>query len=153
MQQTELWRRLPPLYAAIEDPPYLEQKYATLTMAVELFIRGSLIEGGHLSQAEAERKTLPDLVGLARKRLGWDMPGHYTKGEQYRRTRNAVDHGGALPHDAEQVRADFDKWKLFLLRRLFIKLGFDGEVASPEKGWASSSPVGEFSEEHNSFPE
>jgi len=151
MQRTELWGRLPSLYAAIEDPPYLEQKYATLMMAVELLIRNSLIEGGHLSRAKAESKTLPDLVGLARGTLRWDVPGHYTKGERYRKTRNAVDHGGSLPHDIDQVRTDFDKWKLFLLRRLFIRLGFDGEVASPQKGWASSSPVDEFSEEHNSF--
>ena len=151
MQQTELWRRLPPLYAAIEDPPYLEQKYATLMMAVEMLIRGLLIEGGHLSQAKAEAKTLPKLIGLARDTLGWDVPRHYTEGERYRITRNAVHHGDSLPHDADQVRADFDKWKLFLLRRLFIRLGFDGEVASPERGWASSSPVDEFSEEHNSF--
>ena len=74
-----------------------------------------------------------------------DVPPHYTEGERYRTTRNAVGHGGMLPHKAERVRADFDKWKLFLLRRLFIRLGFDGEVASPEKGWACSSPVDEFS--------
>ena len=68
-------------------------------------------------------------------------------------TRNTMDHGGALPHNVDQIRADFDKGKLFLLRRLFIKLGFDGEVASPQNGWASSSPVHQFSENHNSFPE
>jgi hypothetical protein len=152
MQQTELWQRLPALFAAIEDPPYLEQMYATMMMAVELFIRGCLIEGGHLGQDEAETKTLPDLVGLARGRLRWDVPRHYTRGERYRTTRNAVDHGGALPDNADQVRAEFDKWKLFLLRRLFIRLGFNGEVASPQRGWASSSQVDEFSEEHNSFP-
>ena len=151
MQQTELWRQLPPLYASIEDPPYLEQKYATLMMAVELLIRNSLIEGGHLSADNAKTKTLPDLIGLARGKLRWHVPGHYTKGERYRKTRNAVDHGGPLPHDAEQVRADFDKWKLFLLRQIFIRLAFDGEVKSPQKGWLSSSPVSEFSEEHNSF--
>ncbi len=85
------------------------------------------------------------IVGLARGALTWDVPPHYTEGERYRTTRNAVGHGGMLPHKAERVRADFDKWKLFLLRRLFIRLGFDGEVASPEKGWACSSPVDEFS--------
>lgn len=151
MQQSDQWRRLAPLYAAMEDPPYLEQKYATLMMAVELFIRNSAIEGGHLSPTEAERKTLPELVGLARGTLGWNVPGHYTQGERYRKTRNAVDHGGLLPHAPVRVRADFDKWKLFLCRRIFIRLGFDGQVASPESGWASSSPVDEFSEEHNSF--
>jgi hypothetical protein len=151
MQQSELWRRLPPLYAAIEDPPYLEQKYATLMMAVELFIRSSLIDGGHLTPGEEHAKELPKLIGMARRKLGWDFPRHYTEGERYRTTRNAVAHGGALHDDIDHVRADFDKWKLFLLRRLFIKLGFDGTVASPQDGWASSSPVDEFSEEHNSF--
>jgi hypothetical protein len=108
MQQIELWRRMPPLYAAIEDPPYLEQRCTTLIIAVELFIRSSLIEGGHLSAAEAEAKTLPDLIGLARRMLRWDVPRHYTEGERYRITRNAMAHGGALPHDVGQIRDDFD---------------------------------------------
>jgi hypothetical protein len=151
MQQTELWDRLPSLYAAIEDPPYLEQKYATLMMTVELFVLSSLIEGNHLSISDAEAKMLPQLIGLARGQLRWDVPRHYTEGERYRKTRNAVNHGGSLPHDIGQTRADFDKWKLFLLRRLFIRLGFTGVVASPQQGWASLSPVDEFSEEHNSF--
>jgi hypothetical protein len=151
MQQSDLWRRLPFLYAAIEDPPYLEQRCATLMMAVEMFIRSSLIEGGHLTPAAAEAKTLRRLIHMARGTLRWDMPGHYTDGERYRTTRNAVAHGGRLPHSAAQVRADFDKWRLFLLRRLFLQLGFDGQVASPHRGWASSSRVDEFSEEHNSF--
>src|SRR5262249_19369542 len=128
MQQTELWRRMPSLYAAIEDPPYLEQKYATLMMAVELLIRSSVIEGGHLSLAEAETKTLPPLIGLARDTLRWDVPEHSTEGNRYRRTRNAVAHGGSLPADIDQVRDDFDKWKLFLLRRLFIRLGADRQL-------------------------
>lgn len=151
MQQSEHWRGLPSLYAAIEDPPYLEQKYATLMMAVELFIRNSIIENGHFTQAQAELMTLPKLIGSARAKLGWVIPRHYTEAERYRKTRNAVDHGAQLPHHADQIRADFDKWKLFLLRRLFIRLGFDAPVASPQKGWASCSPVDEFSEEHNSF--
>jgi hypothetical protein len=151
MQQSALWRRLPFLYAAIQDPPFLEQKYATLMMAVEMFIRSSLIEGGHLTPAAAEAKTLRPLIHMARGTLRWNMPGHYTDGGRYRTTRNAVAHGERLPHSAAQVRADFDKWKLFLLRRLFLRLGFDGQVASPHRGWASSSHVDEFSEEHNTF--
>ena len=135
MRQSDLWRRLPPLYAAIEDSPYLEQKYATLMMAVELFIRGSLIEGGHLSPAAAEDESLHDLIGLARGTLRWRVPKHYTKGERYLATRNAVAHGNPLPSDVDQVRADFDKWKLFLLRRLFIRLGFDGEVEIGRASW------------------
>jgi hypothetical protein len=151
MQQSDLWRRLPFLYAAVEDPPYLEQKYATLMMAVELFIRSSLIEGGHVTPTEAEGKTLPTLIGMARGTLKWDVPSHYTEGDRFRTTRNAIGHGGKVPYDFRQVRDDFDKWRLFLLRRLFIRLGFDGEVTSPHQGWAWSSQVDEFSEEHNSF--
>lgn len=151
MRQSDLWQRLPFLYAVIEDPPYLEQKYATLMMAVELLIRASLVEGGHLSLAEVERKTLPDLIGLARGTLRWTVPKHYTEGGRYLMARNAVVHGGSLPHDIRQIWFEFAKWKLLLIRRLFIRMGFDGEVASPQKGWASSSSVDEFSEEHNSF--
>jgi hypothetical protein len=151
MQQSELWKRFAPLYAAIEDPPYLEQKYATLMMAVELFLRNSLTEGGHLPSANANGATLPKLIGLSRGKLGWDLPAHYTEGERFRLTRNAVHHGGTLPFDPDQVSADFQKWKLFLLRRLLIRLGYDGDVKSPEKGWVSSSAVDKFSEEHNSF--
>jgi hypothetical protein len=151
MQQSDLWRRLPSFCASIEDPPYLEQKYATLMAAVELLIRSSLVEGGHLKATEAESKSLPTLIGMARGTLRWHVPSHYTEAERYRTTRNAVDHGGSLPHDSRQIRGDFDKWKLFLCRRLFIRLGFNGQVASPQNGWASSSPVHEFSEEHNSF--
>jgi hypothetical protein len=151
MQESELWQRMPALFAAVEDPPYLEQKYATLMMAVELLIRSSLIEEGHVSVANANSKYLPELISLARGTLLWDIPRHYTRKERYRNTRNAVAHGNSLPHDIGQIRGDFDKWKLFLLRRMFIRLGFEGEVSSPKAGYASSSPVNEFSEEHNSF--
>jgi hypothetical protein len=151
MQGSDLWRRLPFLCAGIEDPPYLEQKYASLMMGVELLIRSSLIESGHLTPEEAESKNLPGLVGMARGTLRWDVPSHYTEKERYRTVRNAVDHGGRLPHDPAQVRYDFDKWRLFLLRRILIRLGYDGKVASPQQGLASSSPIDEFSEKHNSF--
>src|SRR6185437_4145682 len=151
MQASDLWRRLPLLYAAVEDPPYLEQKYATLMMAVELLIRSSLVEGCHLTLAEAESKTLPALIGAARGKLQWDVPKHYTEEERYRLVRNAVDHGNTLPHAPTQVRHDFDKWRLFLIRRILIRLGYSGKVASPQKGFAASSPIDEFSEEHNSF--
>jgi hypothetical protein len=32
-----------------------------------------------------------------------------------------------------------------------MRLGFDGPVESPQRGFSSSSHVGEFSEEHNPF--
>jgi hypothetical protein len=150
MQKSELWRRLPSAYACIEDPPYLEQKYAALMACVELFIRNCLVEHG-MTEPDAESKLLPELVSAARRVLRWDVPKHYTEGERYRTARNAAGHGGSMPHDPRQVRSDFDKWKLFLMRRLFMRLGFTGKVASPKGGWASSSPVGEFSKEHNAF--
>jgi hypothetical protein len=151
MQQSDLWSRLPWLCAGIEDPAYLEQKCATLMAALELLMRSSLIEGGHYSAEQPEGPTFPTLIGAAKKKLGWDIPRHYTERERYRLLRNAVAHGGQLPGQVKQVRHDFDKWSLFLLRRFLIRLGFDGEVASPHEGWTSSSPVGDFTEEHNSF--
>lgn len=151
MQQSDLWRRMPAYYASLEDPPYLEQKYATLTSAIELLLRNEAIEGQHLTADEASFKNLPELISFARGALRWDIPNHYTAAERYRKTRNAVGHGGVLPNDSRQTRADFDKWKLFLCRRLLIRLGFSGRIASPHFGWAGSSPVNDFTKEHNSF--
>jgi len=151
MQQSDLWRRLPFLCAAIEDSPYLEQKYATLMAGVEFLIRSSLLEGGHCSAEEGEKLKLPDLLGAARAKLGWTIPKHYTAKERHRHLRNAVAHGGDLPGDGTTVRRQFDKWHLFLLRRVLGRLGYTGEVASPSAGWASSSAVDDFSEEHNAF--
>ena len=119
--------------------------------AIELIIRNSLEEGGHFRPSDPQFQSLPELISMARNRLNWEIPKHYTEHERYRKTRNAVDHGDSLPHDSYQIRADFDKWKLFLRRRLFLRLGFDGRVKSPQNGWVASSQVTEFSEEHNSF--
>lgn len=151
MQQSDLWRRLPWLCAGIEDPPYLEQKCATLMSALELLIRSSLIEDGHYSTKQAQKIMFPGLISAARKKLVWDIPPHYTAGERYRLLRNAVSHGDHLPGEVKQVRHDFDKWALFLLRRFLLRLGFDGDVASPDQGFISTSAVDDFSEEHNSF--
>jgi len=151
MLRSDLWKRLPWLLAGIEDPPYLEQKSATLMAALELFIRSSLVEAGICSLEKASQTMFPGLISAARKKLHWDIPPHYTQKERYRLLRNAVAHGGQLPGEIKQVRHDFDKWRLFLLRRLLLRLGFNGEVASPEQGCASSSSVGDFTERHNSF--
>ena len=151
LERDDLWHRLPAFFAGIEDPPFLEQKIASLMAAVEYFIRSSLIESQNFTSKEAETKTLPTLIQEARDKLRWDIPDHYLLGDRYRRLRNTVSHGNALPEDKERVRSDFDKWKLFLLRRLLLKLGFDGEIVSPEKGWSSSSIVHDFSERFNSF--
>jgi hypothetical protein len=151
MSGTDLWSRLPWLCAGIEDPPYLEQKLATLMAAIELLIRSSLIEHGATPSKDVEDLMLPGLVGAARKTLRWNIPKHYTAKERHRLLRNAVAHGGRLPSDVRAARHEFDKWHLFLLRRYLLRLGFTGDVASPFQGFASTSTVGEFSEGHNSF--
>ena len=61
-------------------------------------------------------------------------------------------HGGELPtKDSTEFRLLFDKWRLFLFRRVLMRLGYAGKVVSPHKGWRSSSDVADFSEERNSF--
>jgi hypothetical protein len=142
---------MPFLFAAIEDPPYLEQKIATLMAAVELFIRNALTEDGRLTKEQIDSKSLPELIGAAGNLLGWDIHKHYTTQERYRLLRNATAHGNALPGDIADARHDFDKWHLFLARRYFIRLGYKGSVASPQRGFASSSLVDDFSEENNCF--
>lgn len=151
LKGNDLWNRLPLHCAAVEDSPYLEQRVASLMAAVEALIRGALQEGKHCTPEQAEGMTLSKLVGAARCHLGWDFPKHYTRQARHLDLRNAVAHGNELPFSAEAVRHDFDKWYLFLLRRLLMRMGFGGEVASPDQGWASSSPVNDFTEDRNSF--
>jgi hypothetical protein len=145
------WDRLASYCASLEDAPFLEQKFASLVMAIEFFIRNCLIEAG---QAE-DRVTALDfagLIGAGRKHLGWQVPKHYTTKETTRLRRNAVIHGDTLPTaDGAEFRLLFDKWRLFLFRRVLIRLGYTGKVVSPHKGWASTSAVADFSEEHNDF--
>ncbi len=151
MEESDLWKRMPSYCAGIDDPPYLEQKLATLMAAVEILLRNSLIEAGHYTPAEAERTMLPKLIGAARQFLGWQIPRHYTAKERHRFLRNASAHGAPLPGDVAHVRNDFDKWRLFLMRRYLLRLGFDGPVASPHQGWAAQSRVSDFSEDYNSY--
>ena len=151
LQKSDLWRTIPALCAGINDPPFLEQKITTLMGGVEQVIRNSLIEATHWSREEAARKTFSDLIRPARRVLKWDILPHYTAKNRHLLLRNTVAHGGALPGESGAVRAEFDKWQLFLVRRLLIRLGFDGKVLSPQRGWASESSVNDFSEEHNSF--
>jgi hypothetical protein len=143
------WVKLASYCASLEDAPFLEQKFASLVMAIEFFIRNCLLEAG---QPE-DRVTALDfggLIGGGRKHLGWQIPKHYTTKEITRLLRNAVIHGDTLPTaDNAQFRLLFDKWRLFLFRRVLIRLGYAGNVASPHKGWASASDVADFSEEHN----
>jgi len=145
------WGKLASYCASLEDPPYLEQKFSSLITAVEFFIRNCLIEAG---QAEDDITNLEfaKLIGAARKHLGWQIPKHYSTKETVRLVRNAVVHGSAPPTaDSTELRLLFDKWKLFLFRRVLVRLGYAGRVASPHKGWASTSVVGDFSQEHNDF--
>jgi hypothetical protein len=151
MSQTERWNRMPAFIAAMEDPPYMEEKLANVLAAVELLIRNCLVDGGFLSQEQTEDKALSDLIGLAKRTLGWHLPTHYTARQRHLKLRNAVAHGNALPNDAARVRHDFDKWRLFLLRRYLMILGFTGIVESPFNGFASSSNVDNFEAEHNTF--
>lgn len=105
---------------SIDDAPYLEQRFASLMMAIEFFIRNSLVEGG-LNEDEVGRlDDLPSLIGAARKDLGWTVPKHYTARNTVRQWRNAVMHGDDWPEDnSASFRRLLHKWWLFLLRRLF----------------------------------
>lgn len=145
------WLKLASYCGSLEDPPFLEQKFASLIMGLEYFMRNSLIERG---QPENAVTTLdfPALIGATRKHLGWKIPKHYMARHTIRLLRNAVIHGGEPPtKDSTEFRLLFDKWRLFLFRRVLIRLGYSGKVVSPHKGWASSSDAADFSEEHNSF--
>jgi len=145
------WGKLASYCASLEDPPYLEQKTSSLITAVEFFVRNCLIERGR-PEEEVTRLEFPKLIGAARKHLGWDIPKHFTAKETVRLVRNAVVHGSPLPTaDSAELRLLFDKWRLFLFRRVLIRLGYAGKIASPHKGWASTSDVGDFSEEQNDF--
>jgi hypothetical protein len=143
------WGKLASYCASFEDPPYLEQKFSALIAAVEFFIRNCLIERGQ-PEEEVTKLEFPKLIGAAKKHLGWNIPKHFTVKETVRLVRNAVVHGSALPTaDSAELRLLFDKWKLFLFRRVLIRLGYAGKICSPHNGWASTSNVGDFSEEHN----
>ncbi len=145
------WQTLPAFCASVEDPPYLEQKCASVLSGLELLLRNSLIEASVCTAPDAEKKPLPELIGAARSKLRWEIPSHYTSGDRVRMLRNAVSHGSSLPEGPGEVRELLDKWSLFLMRRFLIRLGYDGEIASPKNGYASTSPVSDFSEACNSF--
>jgi hypothetical protein len=154
MQKAPLpWRKLKSYCASIEDLPYLEQKFASLMMALEFFMKNSLLEGSHPPPpAEAEKMDINKLISKCRHSLGWDFPKHYTSKDLHRLLRNAVMHGGELPfYDIAEFSRTFEKWRLFLIRRVLIRLGYDGPVRSPNNGCPASSPVDDFSESHNSF--
>ena len=145
------WMKLASYCGSLEDPPFLEQKFAALMMAIEFFVRNSLIEQGQTEESITSLD-FPALIGAARKHLGWEIPKHYMARHTIRLLRNAVMHGGELPtKDNTEFRLLFDKWRLFLFRRVLIRLGYRGKVVSPHKGWASSSEVADFRQEHNSF--
>jgi hypothetical protein len=145
------WDKLAGYCASLEDAPFLEQKFASLVMAIEFFIRNCLIEAGH-PEGRVTLRDFASLIGAGRKHLGWEVPKHYMTKETTRLLRNAVIHGGTLPTaDSAEFRLLFDKWRMFLFRRVLIRLGYAGQVVSPRKGWASTSDVGDFSEEHNDF--
>lgn len=152
MRQSNLpWHKLPSYCGSLDDVPYIEQKFAALMMALEFFMRVSLIEHGAV-EAEVAKLDWSQLVGATRKHLRWHIPKHYTARDTPRLLRNAVMHGGNPPvKDSTEFRLLFNKWRLFLFRRILIRLGYKGQVISPWKGVAESSAVDDFSEEHNSF--
>jgi hypothetical protein len=146
------WGHLPWYCASISDVPYLEQKFGSLMMALEFFMKNCLLELPN-PPAGVEKRDLTELIGCCRAELGWDIPGHYTKKELVRLLRNAVVHGGQLPtKDAAEFRHTYDKWRLFLYRRVLMRLGYRGEVYCPSPGrFGSRSAVGDFSPVHNTF--
>lgn len=145
------WTKLASYCGSLQDAPFLEQKFAALIMALEFFMRNSLLERGQPPNAIA-RLDFSGLIGATRKHLGWDIPQHYMSKETARLLRNAVMHGDEPPlTDSAVFRRLFDKWRLFLFRRVLMRLGYTGKVTSPHKGWVSSSDVMDFAEEHNSF--
>lgn len=153
MQQSELWRPIAAHCKSIDDSPYLEQKTAKMFAGLERLLRNSLVEAKCCSQGEAEKKMLMDLIGLARKQLRWEIPSHYTERDRVRELRNAVSHGGELPQTPGFVSKELKKWTLFLMRRVVMKLGFDGLVSCPdiEQKQMSLSRVDDFSERYNSW--
>ena len=145
------WHKLPSFCGSLDDMPYIEQKFAALMMALEFFMRVSLVEHGAI-EAEVAKLDWNQLIGATNKQLRWHIPKHYTSRDTLRLLRNAVMHGGNPPvKDSTEFRLLFNKWRLFLFRRILIRLGYKGPIISPWKGVSESSAVDNFSEEHNSF--
>jgi hypothetical protein len=135
------WQRLASYCGSLEDASYLEQTFASLIMALEFFMRNCLIEKGQPEESVAKLDFL-ELIGAARKHLGWHVPKHCVARHTIRLLRNAVMHGGELPtQDSTEFRLLFDKWRLFLFRRVLMRLGSEGKVVSPHRGRRSSSDV------------
>lgn len=145
------WRKLAGYCGSLEDSPYLEQKLASLMAAVEFFMRTSLREDG-MGEKEVKAMDLSDLIGQTRRRLAWRTPSHYTARDATRRVRNAVAHGDEMPlSDSTELRLLFDKWHLFLYRRVLMRLGYKGEIRAPRLGYYEWSDVADFTEQRNSF--
>lgn len=146
------WRKLPSYCGSLEDCPYLEQKFASLMIALEFFIRNCLLETGTPEARLSKATNLSDLIGAARRDLQWNVPKHYDPGDTTRVLRNAVMHGGDLPtKDNAEFRLHFNKWRLFLFRRVLLRLGYTGAVLAPYQGTEVESAVDDFSAAYNSF--
>lgn len=153
LRESDDWKTLPYVIAVLEDAPYLEQKYIALMCAIEMFIRNSLVEKNICTRANAKKKQLNTLVNAARGPLRWDIPTFYTARDYYYRLRTAVAHGNRMLEgtDSHSVRLEFEKWRLFLIRRLLIRLGYTGRVNCAHRGSASTSAVNDFSQDQNSW--
>ena len=155
LMKSDRWATMHAYCKTVLDPPYLEQKCATLMSGLERLMRNSLVEAKRRSDKEAEALRIPRIFRAVEKQLGWEIPTHYSTDDRAKNLRNAVAHGGPLPLPPDQARNDLDKWSLFLIRRVLMHLGFGGLVRSPnlKAGEWQESPVDDFSEDHNSFGE
>lgn len=153
LMESERWMVIDAYSKTVLDPPYLEQKCATVMAGIERLIRNSLIEAQCRTERDANALRIPKIFRAAQKQLGWQIPPHYSVDDRTKRLRNAVAHGGPLPLPPDQVHHDLDKWWLFLMRRVLMHLGFTGSVRSPniKAGRWQMSQVNDFSEDHNSF--
>lgn len=147
------WRQLPSRFASVDDPPYLEQKFAALMMALEYLMKNSILESpASPPVAQVEEMDLSKSVNYCKGPLRWNIPKHYTASGLHRMLRNAVMHGGKLPTaDDAEFRAAYDKWRLFFARRVYMRLGYDGSLTCEGSGRRATSAVDDFSEEHNTF--
>jgi hypothetical protein len=152
LMEEKRWRPVPNYCRSAEDAPFIESRFAALAAGIECLIRNSLMDAGCDSE-DYEGRTLSELIGAVKRKLQWEMPKHYTRGDRVRKLRNAVTHGDTSAFAPSEIRHELDKWSLFLMRRLLIRLGFDGLIRSPNVhiGEYTESPVDDFSEQRNSF--
>ncbi len=154
MRRDDRWRKLASYCGTVEACATLEQRFASVAIALEFVMRNSLIQAGQPTAA-VENLELGPLIGRARKVLGWPIPSHYTKNDRWRRLRNAVAHGNERDVDLAagntEFRQEFDKLKLLLFRLSLLQLGYGGQVLAPGEHGYHPSAIHDFSEDRNTF--